>query len=276
MKRMVEADVPIFAFARRFISIALIAVAAFGCDEKPSVAPRVAPPGREKQLLAQPQLDFDDGKITLQGTAFFVHAPDGATAAVTASHYLDQSGPPLVHVWLLSLTASEPTPLADSDVCWGQPGGKGIRGANAVTDLRTDRFLLPVSVDERMVHVLDLDDRPGPTVGERIWFPDKQPSESGGFRLIEGAVVQIESRFVRIRLDNTIKPQSQSGSPVISQVNGKVLGLWGGFSEEEGATFLFLNPAREIQKCQDDPSRPTLSNVVGKSQDGEKAVSGPN
>jgi len=233
---------------------------------------RIAPPSRDKQMLAQPQLDFADGRITRQGSAFFVHAADGTTAAVTASHYLDQSGPPLLHVWLLSVTAAKPTPLADSTVCWGSPGGEGIRGANAVTDLRADRFLLPVTVDERLVHVLDLDDRPGPNVYERVWFPDKQPSVAGGVRLIEGTVVQIETRFIAVRLDNAIRPESQSGSPVISQVNGKVLGLWGGCTQEAGTTLVFFNPAREIHKALSDATRPDLSKVVGTSQEREKTV----
>jgi hypothetical protein len=81
---------------RRAMCIALIGVAAVGCGSQPGATDRVAPPGPEKQLLAQPQLDFVDGKITQQGTAFFVRAPDGATAAVTASHYLDQNRPALV------------------------------------------------------------------------------------------------------------------------------------------------------------------------------------
>jgi hypothetical protein len=127
--------------------------------------------------------------------------------------------------------------------------------------------LLPVSVDEKLVHVLDLDDRPGPKVGERVWFPDKQPGEPGGVRLIEGTVVQVETRFIRVQLDNAIQPQSQSGSPVISQANGKVLGLWGGFSQEKGKTYLFLNPAPELHKSLNDASRPSLSTVVGKAQE---------
>ena len=231
---------------------------------------RVAPPSRDKQLLAQPRLDFADGRITDQGTAFFVHAPNGATAAVTASHYLDQNGPALSHVWLLSVTAAEPTALADSTVGWGLPGGQGVRGANDVTDLRADRFLLPVSVDEHNVHVLDLDDRAGPQLGERVWLPDKQPSEPGGVRLIEGTVVQIETRFVCVQLDEALKLQSQSGSPVISQANGKVLGLLGGGTEESGRTLLFLNPAHEIRKALDVASRPRLSTVVGKSPEREQ------
>jgi Zn-dependent protease len=226
----------------------------------------VVPPGRDKQLLAQPQLDFADGSVTHQGSAFFVHAPHGETAAVTASHYLDQTGPALLHVWLLSVTAAEPTPLADSTVGWGSPGIGGLRGANEVTDLRDDRILLPVTVDERLVHVLDLDDRPGPTVDERVWFPDKQQSEPGGFRLIEGTVLQIEKRFILVRLDTALQMQSQSGSPVISQVNGKVLGLLGGATDEPGSTLLFLNPATELRKALDDTWRPILSTVVGKSQ----------
>ncbi|MBI3864091.1 MAG: hypothetical protein HY290_19585, partial [Planctomycetia bacterium] len=199
-----------------------------------------------------------------QGTAFFVRAPNGATVAVTASHYLDQNGPALNHVRLLSVTAAEPTALTDSAICWGLPGGEGVRGENDVTDLRADRFLLPVSVDERFVHVLDLDDRPGPQPGEMVWFPDKQPGEPGGFRLLAGTVIQVETRFVCVELDTALKLQSQSGSPVISRINGKVLGLLGGGTEESGTTILFLNPAAEIRKALEDSSRPGLSTVVGK------------
>jgi hypothetical protein len=65
--------------------------------------------------------------------------------------------------------------------------------------------------------------------------------------------------------DDAIKPQSQSGSPVISQVNGRVLGLWAGVGQDQGTTFLFFNPTREIRKAFEDTSRPTLSKVVGKA-----------
>lgn len=250
----------------RSVHVVLICAVIVGCGDEPGATAHVAPPSHDKQMLAQPQLDFADRKSTLQGTAFFVRAPNGQCAAVTASHYLDQHGPALVHVWFLSVPAAKATPLADSTVCWGSPGDNGIRGRNDITDLRTDRFVLSVSVDEQQVHVLDLDDRPAPDIRESVWFPDKQPGEPGGFRLIGGKVVQIERRFLRVRLDNPITPQSQSGSQVISQVNGRVVGLWAGVTQDQGTTFLFLNPAREIHNALEDPSRPTLSHVVGKAR----------
>ncbi|MBI3860995.1 MAG: hypothetical protein HY290_03785 [Planctomycetia bacterium] len=250
----------------RWIGLAAICAVTLGCDdEPPAVVVHVAPPTHDKQLLAQPQLNFAGGKVTQQGTAFFVRAPNGETAAVTASHYLNQDGPALEHVWLLNVSAEKPTPLADSTVSWGPPGGIGARGPNDLTDLQTDRFLLPVSVDDKIVHVLDLDDRAFPNSRERVWFPDKQPSEPGGFRLIEGTVTKIDARFFIVRLDSAIKPQSQSGSPVISQVNGRALGLWAGVTQSKGTTFLYLNPAREIRRALEDTSRPSLSAVVGKA-----------
>jgi hypothetical protein len=263
-------------------TLALLAVDAMSCIGMIAIAAvlvvagsqhgRVAPPGPDKQLLAQPQLEFADGKVTQQGTAFFVNAPGGGTAAVTASHYLNQNGPALLRVWLLSVTAAEPTALADSTLCWGSPGGQGVRGSNEVTDLCVDRFLMPVTVDGRLVHVLDLDDRPSPTLFESVWFPDKQPDQPGGVRLIEGRVIQSQARFILVQLHSAIAPQSQSGSPVISQVNGKVLGLLGGTSGGAQATMLYLNPAQELRKALADPSRPGLSTVVGTAQQRENAV----
>src|SRR5579862_3811572 len=206
----------------------LICATLIGCSDQHRPSAQIPPPSSDKHLLAQPQLELADGEIRLQGTAFFVRAPDGTTAAITASHYLDQQGPPLVRVSFLPVFGSTPTALAESSESWGLPGNNGLRPPKDRTDLRTDLFILPTTVDDQLVQVLELDHRPDPSIRERVWLPDKQPSEPGGFRLVEGTVIEIDPGYICVQLDSRIKPQSQSGSPVISQFNGKVIGHWAG------------------------------------------------
>ncbi len=254
---------------RTWLTCAAICAATIGCGNEggstpgavssfgPHLEAQVDPPKPDKELVFQPQLNFADGSVTHQGTAFLARAPNGETAAVTAAHFLDPSGPALVHVWLLSVPATEPTALAESTVSWGKPG-----------DRQTDRFLLPVTVNEEFVHVLELDDRPAPENRERVWLPDKQPGEPGGFHLVEATVIQVDASLIYVQLDQPIKLQSQSGSPLISQLNGTVIGLLAGGHEDRGTIILHLYPAREIRKGFYDPSRPDLSTVVGTAKPG--------
>ncbi|MEX2027356.1 MAG: hypothetical protein WEH44_08640, partial [Pirellulaceae bacterium] len=114
--------------------------------------------------------------------------------------------------------------------------------------------------------VLEFDQRTEPEVGERIWLPDKDSRLDRGYRLVEGTVSQVKYEYIEVRLDEAIKPQSQSGSPFISQITGKVLGSWAAGKRDGQKIYIYLTPAHAILNAASRASsHPPLKEVVGKS-----------
>jgi hypothetical protein len=231
------------------------------------------PPGKE--ILFQPMLVWEGSEPTYQGTGFFVKAPNGKIAAVTSAHFIERDGPPLQQVKWLDVKSHEP--VATFSKSWGPPGHEGrvtitrIPGPdgspvpNSVfMDQRSDYLLMPGPEKLPAGLVLELDPRTSIKPGERIWFHDKDGMTAQGYEIIEGSVVQAPPNEYTIDLDREIKPQSQSGSPVISQLTGKVIGTVAAI-HANGGRVLYLTPSCSILGAlKKDDSFPLLRDVIGK------------
>jgi hypothetical protein len=182
------------------------------------------------------------GPPSRQGTGFLAKAPDGRIAAVTSAHLIDPQGPALLEARWLDIRTR--TPVAVFTRSWGAIG-RGGTDAPAY-DLRSDYLLLPVQVPVPADQVLELDPRSLPEVRERVWFPNKDQAAPLGYRVIPGTVTAAESKYLTVVLDQPLALTSQSGSPVISQTSGQVIGTLSRGGREGRRTVLLLTPAAAL------------------------------
>ena len=96
--------------------------------------------------------------------------------------------------------------------------------------------------------VLELDPRTTIEAGERIWFHDKDGMAAEDYEIVEGYVQRATPMEYEVVLDREIHLQSQSGSPVISQSTGKVIGTLSA-GNRFGGRLLFLAPSCAILKA---------------------------
>lgn len=225
----------------------------------PASPPKPALPGG--RIVFQPEWTYANKEPQYQGTGFFVKNKAGKIIAVTSAHFIDFDGPPLEKaVWLY---AEDGTNIATMTQAWGKPGHAGTMQP---PDLRSDHFLLkgPDKLKPG-VAVLEIDERGYPRVGERIWFPCKTSGFANGFTVIEGAVAKSSDKAVYVRLDRQAELESCSGSPIISQSTGKVIGTLTGGGAVGGAYTLILAPCGAIHDAiEGAKDSPELRTVVGK------------
>jgi bifunctional DNase/RNase len=231
-----------------------------------------APTRRSALLLArlnsapvvfQPQLTFRTGRTTQLGTGFLIQAPNKAgVAAVTSTHFIDMGGEKLVSVEWLDLRNG--AAVAKMTRSWGKPGRGGSLDP---LDLRSDYLVMPVDPVPAPVALLQLDPRPLPSVGERVWMPNKARGEDAGFGVgwVAGTVSAVAPSYIDVHLDRDPQLQSQSGSPIVSQATGQVIGILSrGGLDKGGVARIRLAPSAAIAAAMKSKARPRLRDVVGK------------
>src|SRR3990172_8408362 len=216
----------------------------------------------KKPILFQPMFIWATSETTYQGTGFFVRAPSNKIVAVTSGHFLNTDGSPLTEARWLEIRSERP--MATFTSSWGPPGSEGT--IQPIVDLRRDYLLMPAPGDVPADVVLELDRRETPDLGERIWFPNKTPRAELGYEAVEGMVVEADLKYSIVVLDGLIELVLQTGSPIISQKSGRVIGtLSRGGEPHEGKTVLFLAPASGILKALIEANEfPRLQDVIGK------------
>ncbi len=212
-----------------------------------------------ENIVLQPQFCWADGSCTYPGTASFVRGPKGKVIALTSAHFLNFSGPQLSHVNFLSVNTKKP--VATSTRCWGQPGQEGCYQP---VDLRSDYLLLVVEGKIPSQKVLQLSGRSGCAEGEKVWFPNKNPLSPHGHDRIEGTVAEAQNTFLKVILDREIDLNARSGTPVLSEKTGKVIGILTGGETRGNRSVLYLAPASSIHKALKAHEYPLLRDVVGK------------
>jgi hypothetical protein len=224
----------------------------------PESAAAFNPP--DKPILFQPMFIWRTGAPTHQGTGFFAKAPDGRVAAITSSHFLDMHGPALLEARWLDIRTQ--APVATFKLSWGPPGAGSTD--TPTLDLRRDYLLLPVQDRVPGDQVLELDPRAQPEVRERIWFPNKDKTAPLGYRVVTGTVVAADLKSISVMLDQPITLASQSGSPIISQATGRVIGTLSRGGRERDRTLLILAPASALLEALTKNDFPPLHHVIGR------------
>jgi hypothetical protein len=225
-------------------------------------------------LLFQPQFLWSDASVTREGTGFFLQAPGRRIAAVTNVQHLHAEPLEVREASWLGVRSDEP--VITFTRAWGKPGDGGSMNP---PDLREDYLLLPAT-PRRMPQdaaVLELDERPAPAEGERVWLPVKNVKATHGYRTFAGTVTAAKDTFISVSLDKPLRLASLNGSPVISQKTGKVIGaLSRGGRRLDGKTMLVLTPAEALRDAiQRAESTPSLRRSFANQAQARKSATDP-
>lgn len=218
----------------------------------------ISSPG--KNIVFQPQFKWANHTCTQQGTGSFLKTPTGKVIGLTSAHFINFSGPKLLQVDWLDIRTKKT--IATSVKSWGAPG---CEGSYHPLDLRSDYMLMVIEGNICSESLLEIDHRNATEVGERIWFPNKNAEAFFGYDLIEGTITEVKNTHIIVLLDQSIDLQSRSGTPILSQTTGKVIGiLTGGEDLKNTSTTLYLAPSPPIYRALLEAKHyPLLQDVVG-------------
>jgi hypothetical protein len=198
----------------------------------------------DKSMVFQPQFLWADHSCTQQGTGSLIKGPNGSVIGLTSAHFINFNGPQLLEVQWLDVRTGKP--IARSLKSYGMPGHEGSYDP---LDLKSDYFLLLVEDDLETQKILEIDNRNSAELGERVWFPDKRATANLGYHLIGGTLTKVNTDYLLITLDDPVNLQSRSGTPIISQYTGKILGILVGGETRGNKTFLYITPGLSILKA---------------------------
>jgi hypothetical protein len=100
------------------------------------------------------------------------------------------------------------------------------------------------AVDEGLV--LEPDPRGAPQPGERVSLHSGLGDGRGGPRILPATVESVDDNGAWIRMDEVFDPALMSGSPVVSQHTGRVVGMTIVMNWAPGTLRLGLNPIGSI------------------------------
>jgi hypothetical protein len=159
--------------------------------------------------------------------------------------------------------------IGETTKSFGPPGEEPDHSGHA--DRRRDYLALWLSDQsprpQQAAEPLVLDDRKTIPVGERVWLPFVDYQHQRPQTLEEGTVVTSMANWIMVKLDHRIELSCESGSPLISQSTGLVIGtLSSGMNTNP--TTLWLAPAYSIRQAlasaEDANSTPLLRDNIGK------------
>ncbi len=114
----------------------------------------------------------------------------------------------------------QPAPLAVFDTLHGLPG-EPFTGYHFTADyllLQADQAIDPA-------YVLRADERGRPEPGERTWLYSGLGDGQGRPRRLAGTITAVADDHFWMQLDEAVDPGGMSGSPLISQHTGRVVGM---------------------------------------------------
>lgn len=155
-----------------------------------------------------------------RSSGFLLELPSGEIIGVTTAHslFVPNPNPPLAGVGLG--VNGDDQPVAISDTYFGPPGVP-----TTATNLAADFVLLKLDSQDQSYALLP-DPRGTAQPGERVAVYSGLGDGSGGPFTWTGTVYSVSDEGVFVLMDEaTVDPNGMSGSPVISQYTGKVVGM---------------------------------------------------
>lgn len=223
---------------------------------------RVEPPTGE--LVYQPKLYWGGRDATHQGTGFLAKTPGGEVVGITSAHFVDFKSGPLNKVDWLSV--NEGSVRVSFDKLLG-PVGHAIQfdERTGAEDASDDFLIFAGTGSPPEIKSLELDTRKRLEQLEPVWLPNKARAGEG-YELLEGYVLMADRGRILTVFRPAFKLQSQSGTPVISQRTGRVIGiLTAGASDRTGKTEIVLTPAWFISERLESKQRRSLKEIKGDS-----------
>lgn len=160
-------------------------------------------------------------EYVLVGSGFLLGLDDGLVVGVTAAHSvaIGDARRPLERIGLR--LAGDDRFMFECDTLHGRPG----RPFTDENDLQVDYVLLHLPAPADPLFVLKADPRGLPQPGERIALFSGLGDGQGGLRVLEGTVQSADEAAAWALMDKWFDPGRMSGSPVLSQYTGLVVGM---------------------------------------------------
>ena len=163
----------------------------------------------------------DGGQYYPVGSGFLLKLDDGTVVGVTTSHSVGDLGDPGNSLRRIALgIAGHEGFVVEFDTLYGSPGVP-----RTGDDMSVDFVLLKTdgNIDSNLV--LTPDPRGAPQPGERVSLYSGLGDGTGGLRILEGTVQSVEPTAVWVLMDPSEYPGGMSGSPLLSQHTGQVIGM---------------------------------------------------
>jgi len=168
----------------------------------------------------QEWVQYQGEAYRLAGSGFLIRLSDGEIVGVTTAHSVsfgDSNHPPE----RIALRAAGQTDfVAEFDTLWGQPGQPRTGG-----DMTVDYVLLRAEQPIDSGLVLTPDPRGAPQTGERVSLFSGLGDGHSGRRILEGTVQSVDDTAAWVLMDQWFNPGLMSGSPLLSQHTGQVVGM---------------------------------------------------
>jgi hypothetical protein len=136
--------------------------------------------------------------------------------------------------------------LAEFDTLYGQPG---VAFQNL--DFKMDYVLLKLDqpIDESLA--LMPDPRGAPQPGERVSLFSGLGDGQGGRRELAGTVQSVDQKGIWVLMDDTFQPGRMSGSPLLSQHTGQVVGMAIAATFQGDRLYIGFHPIGNIVRIAD-------------------------
>jgi hypothetical protein len=180
------------------------------------------PPG---PVAVEEWKQYAGGDYEIAGSGFFLRLSDGTIIGVTSAHSVGDIADPantLEHVAFK--LAGDDHYLAVFEALHGPPG---IPREGAEFNLTVDYLLLQVPAPDTIEPslILEPDSRGAPQPGERVSLFSGLGGEGGPRRELGGTVQSVEATSVWVLMDDVFDAGGMSGSPLLSQHTGQVVGM---------------------------------------------------
>ncbi len=163
----------------------------------------------------------DGGQYYPVGSGFLLKLDDGTVVGVTTSHSVGDIGDPGNSLRRIALgIAGREGFVVEFDTLYGSPGVP-----RTGDDMSVDFVLLKTNGNIDSNLVLTPDPRGAPQPGERVSLYSGLGDGTGGLRILEGTVQSVEPTAVWVLMDPSEYPGGMSGSPLLSQHTGQVIGM---------------------------------------------------
>ena len=155
------------------------------------------------------------------GSGFFLRLSDGTVIGVTTAHATAPLGAPDNLLERIAFAVNgQPDHVAEFDTLYGLPGTP-----RTGFDFSIDYVLLKLNQPVDAALALTPDPRGMPQPGERVSLFSGLGDGSGGRRELAGTVLAADATAVWVLMDETFDAGLMSGSPLVSQHTGQVVGM---------------------------------------------------
>ena len=236
---------------------------------------RIADPTPPPPTIVVPQGERPTGVVGLRewaqyrnepyqpvGCGFFLLLDDDEVVGVTTAHSVSLEDPnrPLERIALG--IAGHPEQRWEFTVLRGLPGHPV--GAD---DLSADYLLLDVRVQLPEQLLLEADPRGAPQPGERVHLYSGLGDGHGGPSVHEGTVQSVDGKAFWMLTDRWFNPAQMSGSPIVSQHTGQVVGMVVVGSPRLGRILLGAHPIGSlVRQARSATAFPSLSESSSESR----------